>query len=414
MFNKKFLKLSSVSLLFVFNSVLSMNVPVLYDTLLRPERAPGSRFQLAVKAQTGFSTKAFDENECVANVLNIWNKDQNSLKMLEGFDPLSPIGQLRTLINANDDCVRGHFSVAGDLDMDFGFEFSPYLYFCNDFSISLHIPVYSMKLKNVSWCEQTQDVSADDLRVKEYLTNDFCNNVRNLGCLDICGWKRSGLGDIAAIFEWMRDFKQSKPLLKNVRLSARAGISLPTGKRVDEDKIFAFSFGGDGSTGLLVGTGMDLNLASNLQAGLDIQLWHRFGNIRDRRIKTHPCQTELLLLQKACAYKEFGLTQRFNLYLELFEFLKRFSFRAGYQHIKQGDDILYLSSNKFSDEVANTAESLQERTMHSLVLNLSYNFHRDKDSRDIHPYISLFLKLPFNGMRVAMQRTVGVVFSIDF
>lgn len=417
MIYKKIYTFFFVSILLVTcNAVFSMNLTTLYDTLLVPERRKDSRFQFYLIAQSGFDTKSFDCNQSVSNVLNIWNKDQNAIKMLDGFASNTDIGQLRTRIDANDDNVRGHFLVCGDLDVDFAGEFSSALFFKDQFSLSFHLPFYSMKLENVCWQEQTNQVSRDDFRVKEYLTNDFFNNVKRLGCLDLCGWKRRGLGDALLLFRWQRDFEQAKQFLKNVRLGARVGLSLPTGKKVDEDKIFAFSFGNDGATGALVGGAIDLTFGRYFKAGLDVQLHHLFGNTKCRRIKTDFCQTELLLLKKVDAYKEFALMQRFNLYLEIFKFLRGLSFKVGYQFRRRGDDILYLCSQDFSDEIANTAESLQEWTMHTAVFNLSYDFWNSdaQDEHRVHPYISIFAKVPFNGMRVAMARTAGVALSIDF
>jgi len=415
MLNKKFNKFLFIIFAFSFSSVFSMNLKVFYDTFLRPVVWQDSRFCFALKGQTGFDTEAFDECERASNVLRIYDKDQNSIKMLDGFLPETPIGQLRTRIDANDDGVRGHFCVCGDLDVKAKLEFSCWYYFLNDFSLSFHLPYFYMELKNVTWRDQTKSLTTDDFRVKEYLTNNLICNVKNLGCLDICGWTRSGIGDLLVLGEWMRNFEQSKKFLKNVRLSARLGLTLPTGKRADEDKIFAFSFGNDGATGALVGGGLDLNLGEYLKAGLDVQILHPFGNTKCRRIKTHCDQTELLLLQKVDAFKEFGITQRFNLYLEIFKPIGGLSLKSGYQYMRHSEDFLYIRSNEFCNSIANSAQSLEDWTMHSFLFSLNYDFFTgQEDERTVHPYFAIFAKIPFNGMRVAMERTVGAMLSVDF
>jgi len=401
-------------LLFFTHVACAMNLPLFYDTLILPERRTDERFQTYAILQTGFSTKSFDECECCANVLRIWNKDQNAIKMLEGFSVDSQIGQLRTRIDANDDGIRGHFSVCGDLDVNFAGEFGFEYRFHDQFFVSAHLPVFSMKLKNVSWKDLTQEVNVDDFRMKEYLTSDFAQQVCELGCLDIGGWKRSGLGDLLLLGGWYGDFEQSKKFLKNVRLSVRAGLTLPTGKKVDEDKIFAFAFGNDGGVGALVGGGLDLTFGRHIKGGLDVQLLHVFGHTKCRRIKIHPCQTDLLLLKKVDAYKEYGLVQRFNLYVEFYRFLSGLSCKLGYQFARRSEDTLYICSNEFSDRVANSAGGLQEWTMHNFVANLNYDFWNEDDDRCAYPYVSLFAKIPFNGMNTAMARTVGVTLAVDF
>jgi len=415
MLNKNFNKFLCLTFVLSFSSVLPMNLKVFYDTFLRPVVWEDSKVCFALKGQSGFSSISFDECERSSNVLRIWDKSQNAIKMLDGFGAETSLGQLRTRIDANDDGVRGHYLVCGDLDIKAKLEFSFWFYFYENFSLSFHLPYFYMQLKNVAWQEQTKSITADDFRVKEYLTNNFIKNVCDFGCLDICGWTRHGVGDLLVLVEWMKNFEQSKKFLKNVRLSARAGLTLPSGKRTDEDKIFAFSFGNDGATGALVGGGIDVTLGDYLKGGLDVQILYPFGNTKCRRIKTHCDQTELLLLKKVDAFKEFGITQRFNLYLEIFKPIGGLSLKSGYQYMRHSEDRLYLRSNEFSNDIANTAESLEEWTMHSLIFNLSYDFFTDQeDERRVHPYVSIFAKIPFNGMRVAMERTVGAMISVDF
>jgi len=418
MYNKKMCRNIGIAvLLFGFNAILGMNLTnSVYDTLILPERNYDSRFQFFVAGQMGIGKAvAFDCCGCEENPLRIWNKTQNSIKMLEGFDPDSHIGLLRSGLDANDDGTRGHFLVCGELDINAAVDFSMWFYFLENFSVSLHLPFYSMELKNVSWQDQTRMASRDDFKVKESLTNNFFQNVKNLGCLDLCGWKRNGIGDLAVFVEWQKYFEQGRPFLKDVTVGVRGGLTLPTGKKEDEDKLFAVPFGYDGSVGMIVGAGLDLTFKRYLRGGVDFQLLHLFGREKCRRIKTHQCQTDLLLLQKFDTYKDFGLTQRFNLYLELYRFLKDLSFKVGYQFMRRSEDFLHLCNNKFSECTANTSNRLEEWTMHSLILNLHYQLRED-DCREyrVRPYVSVFSKIPFNGMNVAMKRTIGVGFGLDF
>ncbi|MCL5875835.1 MAG: hypothetical protein M1114_05170, partial [Candidatus Dependentiae bacterium] len=96
------------------------------------------------------------------------------------------------------------------------------------------------------------------------------------------------------------------------------GFNLPTGKKQNEDLLMAVPFGYDGAYGIFGGAGIDILLAYIMKLGLDVELLHLFGNTRERRIKTNIDQTELLLLQKVSAYKDWGLYQRFNLYAKVY------------------------------------------------------------------------------------------------
>lgn len=401
--------------LLVYTGIGAMNVSHLTDAYLRPNFNLNDCFEVAFMVERGISTKSYDECGCVSSPLRIWNCEQDALKMLQGFPADSKIGKLSTLINAADDGVRGHFQVGGCLDLLYNITGAARWHFSDDFIFGVYVPVRSMRLQNVVWKNLTLNLTDQDARVRTYLTDDFFANVQALGGLNLQGWKRSGLGDITFLLEWLHDFEQEKPMLKNVRLNGRLGWIIPTGLKQDEDLLFALPFGNDGAFGLLFAGGLDLTFGCYFKAGLDVQLNHYFGNSKLRRIKTDKDQTDLLLLQKVCAYKDWGLTQQFNLYAEFFQFFKGFSFRIDYQYLKHGEDVLSLDTLDFSPTIANTARSLLDWTAHSAIFKLTYDMGYDKDcSSRINPQFSLFAKAPFNGKLSTLFGTVGAIVAIDF
>jgi len=401
---------------FIFGQAAqAMNMILPRHAWVKAERRPEYMMQLSCLGQFSFGeAKAYNEDGCSVNVLRMFDADQNALKMLDGFDSETDIGQRRIRIGANDDGVRGHFLVNGDLNAH-GLAFSGRWSLPYNFSFAVHVPFYFMSLKNVCWQDQTQNFTADDARTKEHLTDSFFANVAELGDgLYLGGWERYGAGDLSLMFEWLEDFRQEKPFLKNVRVNVRSGLSLPSGKKRDEDKIFALPFGNDGAVAVFLGAGLDLTLGTYARAGLDVELKHAFGNTRCRRIKTAEEQTELLLLAKTRVFKDFALSQRFTLYAQGYKFWRGFSCSAAYQFFRRGDEKLCLFDHTYSEEIANTATSLQERTMHNMLFSLSYDFEDEfKDSR-IHPYASVFVQVPFNGTLSAMVNSVGFLFSVDF
>ncbi len=393
-----------------------MNMLRPYDTLIRPAYTHNYPFQFSLFAQVGFADKAYNDDSC-SNALRIWNCDQNALTMLDGFPSTSAVGQKRIEIDANDDGTRGHFLVSGDLKSHFSGALGIRTFFGESWSLSAYLPMYSMELDGVCWQDQTKNVSDEDARVKSLLTDNFLANICSLGeGLDLGGWKRTGIGDLTVFGEWFHDFPQPKPLLKNVRVNLRAGLSLPTGLRQDEDKILAIPFGNDGAVGLPFGVGLDFHFIFYLRAGFDVQLTHVFGNTRSRRIKTNENQTDLLLLQKMDVYKDFGMTQQFNLYAQAYKFVKGFSLLLGYQFLKHGQDEVSLCANSsFSSTVANDAEHLKERIIHQVVLRADYEIGSlFSDESRIYPRISVYAQLPFNGKRVAVTSNIGLTIGIDF
>ena len=415
--------------LFIITSTASIgaffpiNIFKPYDINLMPERWQGKCFQITGFYERGFNFHGFapDENEESrdftrrVNVLQLYQDNQNALAMLKGFPAESEIALFGQQFHRDgDNGVRGHLLPRGRFEVPYNFILSARYYFPYNINLQVHVPFMAMELRDVRFEDLTQDTRAEDRRIRELLTGRLVDVAQRLGGLDVGGWRRSGLGDIVVMSQWLEDFPQYKPLLKNVRLNARLGLSLPTGLKQDEDRLLAIPFGNDGSLGLLFGGGLDLRFGSSLRLGGDILLMHLFGSTRDRRIKTHIHQTDLLFLAKAPTFKEFGWTQQFNLYAQAWRFYRGLSFKVDYEYVKHLEDKLWLLNNNFNAQIANTAESLQESTMHGLILNLNYDFYCDQPNALIGPSIALFGKVGFNGKRAILGNTVGIQLSLSF
>jgi hypothetical protein len=391
----------------------AMNLIRPYQILLRPPKEENSRMQFYGIGQFGFESKAFGVDGDSVNPLQVYECYQNALTMLDGFDSCSQIGQLSARINAESNCTRGRLVPRGTFKVDGAANFGLRFFFEHNISLACYVPYFSMSLKDVSWCDLTGNTSIEDVRTHTYLTDSLCDKVACLGDLNIGGWKRNGFGDTTLSLEWIRDFMQNREILRKVTLNSRLGMTIPTALEADEDKILAFSYGNDGAIGAVFALGIDLSLGCYVNAGLDIQLMHVFGDTRCRRIKTDLLQSELLLLQKASAFKDYGLDQQFSLYLQVHDLLGGATGEIAYQFYKSGRDELALTSNEFSSATANSSLQLLGYTTHDLFLILSYDFDRHTNSR-YSPYVAAFVDIPFNGKRSIVTRTAGFTLGLNF
>lgn len=401
----------------VFDSY-SMNLLLRpYDTLILPQTYLDSNYQLTLWAESGVRpAQGFNEHGLRVNPFAIWNVDQNALAMLEGFAADSPLTQLRNALDAQDNGLRGHLLFNGKLQLDFGGAVGGRWYFLPHAWFTAYVPFYKMRLTDVCFADRTGTSAPADLRVRNMLTTPIRDIVAEFGNgLDLNGWKRSGAGDFNIMVEWMFPFEQQRPLLKLVEVDARVGFTLPTGLKADEDRLLAFPFGYDGAVGILYGGGLNVLLGYCLKAGFDVQLLHLFGNTRDRRIKTAIDQSDILLLAKTPAYRDYGLTQRFNLFVQAYHVWGGLSALVGYQFLKHGQDHLALNSCLYSSFIANTAAYLDEWIVHSIEFNLHYDF-AETWCQDTcwAPQLSLFSRLPFNGKRSVAFTTVGMMLAVDF
>ena len=279
----------------------------------------------------------------------------------------------------------------------------------------MYLPFYTVKLKNVHWIDQTLYDTAEDMRVHEYLTDNFASTVHDLGCLDICGWRRTGPGDMAIVGDWLQDFVQNQPVLRNVRINGRLGLTVPTGKKENINEILAFPFGYNGAWTMIFGGGLNLSLASYVHIGFDVELREIFGNTTCQRIKTDPTQTDMLLLQKACVYNDYGIEQQYTLYGELYDLIPHTSCKLAYQFFKRGDSLISTYGTCFSDKIANYSERLQERNWHEILLTATYDFgHLTRGYTRAVPTFSLYAEIPYRGKRAIVCPTLGAIIDIDF
>lgn len=386
-----------------------------YDTLIRPTPYFDRCGELSIWAEGGVRTTAYNGEGHQVNIFNIWNRNQNALAMLDGFGSSSPITDLFNRLDAIDDGIRGHVLLNGKMHYDFGGAIGGRWYFLPHAWLTAYIPFYRVRLTDFSYTDLTLDNTSADLRVRNMLTTPLQQVIAQFGDgLQLGGWRRTGAGDMNLLVEFMFDFPQNRTILKEVEIDGRAGFTLPTGLKADPDRLLAFSFGYDGAVGIVWGGGLKVLLDCYVAAGIDVQLLHLFGNTRTRRIKTHIDQSDILLLAKTPTYIDYGLTQRFNLFLQAYKFYRGLSFLVGYQFLKKGEDHLALNSCDYSTTIANTAVSLDEWIVHSIELNMHYDFTQECDGSAYAPQASLFARIPFNGKRSIAFTTVGIMVAVDF
>ena len=397
------------------------------DRPMQPEPLPCWSSQFTIGYEGALKVKGFrdDDNDCQqicihasndikkkTNVLHIYGAEQNGLAALKGFDSVTKPGQLSQLFNINDENgTQGFFRPCGEYKIPMNLMLSQRFYFNHGLHFGLHLPVYSMELKNVSWQKLNGSVTGE-----QNLEDDLLRSIREVAGLNVCGWKRTGIGDLIAQLVWMRDYPQAKPLLENVRVQARLGAVFPSGKKTAPDDIVAFPFGNDGSWGIQFAGGIDLDFCWALRGGVDVEFIYLFGNERCRRIKTVCNQTDLLFLTKLPVFREFGLNQQYNIYLETCNlFRSGLSLKANYQFLKQNEDRLFAFSDRYDTEIINSSENVQDWTAHSLILMARYDIsHHFEEKRWYEPTLTGWFKWGFNGKRALLANTLGVQLSINF
>ncbi len=399
-------------------AIFPINVFRPWDLNLRPTPWPGKHIQLVGYDEIGLKVQAFDADKSRENVMQLWTDTQDAIAMLQGFPASSPFYQYYTnvLMMPVDDGIRGNFLVKGHFEMTASAGLSCYYRFPHYVTLSAHIPFYAMSVSHVNFMDLTQNNNnASNLRVKQNLTNNFAARLLQFDpTLTINGWSRVGFGDLGIMAEWRQGFKQSKPYLKNVELALRTCLTLPTGLQRNENQILSVPFGYE-ALGLMFGAGIKLTWLDWVRAGVDFEFLQLFGNNRTFRIKVQEDQTDFLLLAQAKAHKEFGFTQRYNLCLETCPLVRGLSIGMAYEFWKHGKDKYDLLDESFSAKIANSAQSLQEWTMHQLIFKLWYDCAGDvREDSAFRPQFLFFYKVPVNGKRALLINSIGAQITMNF
>ncbi len=389
-----------------------------WDINLRPPEWCGAPLQITGYYEGGLRSSGYNSTDKHVNVMQIWSGTQDALAMLKGFPDSSPESNFfqNVLMNPQDDGVRGHLLFCGNLDLLANAVLCARYHVPHNITVGFFLPVLSMRLKNVGFVDLTQDITAEDILVKENLTDNFSQTLKQFDpCLNLNGWKKTGLGDAVIMGEWLQYFPQAKEYLKNVGLNVRAGLTIPTGVKTDINDIFFVPFGFDGAWGIFFGGGIILNWFNYIRGGIDFEFLTLFGDNRTRRIKTHADQTEFLFLAETRVHTEYGFTQRYNLFLQAYQIYRGLSASVIYQFWKHNDDRLGLFTNDFSQQIANTAVSLEEWTIHQFIFKAEYDFQCDMNEDSwFKPQLQFFYKVPFNGKRSVGVHTIGAGITLNF
>ena len=370
---------------------------------------------LSVRSSVGLNQTARNAKGDKVSSPQYLSSEQNALAMIKGMPEGSQARAISDIINWHDDNgVRGHYIVDGDFNILSQVVVTGQYHFDHEWTIGLSLPFYHMRFDNIVWNNQTKNETADDRNTRRLLTNNFFSNVAKLGDgLNLQDWEQRGIGDTTLMTTWSRQFFQNREWIKQVNVTARAGVTFPTGIKKNEDKAFSLPFGNDGAYALPFGAGLDLRFKNLFWVGVNATFEHIFSHTKVRRIMTNEAQTHYLLLQKANTRKEYGFVQMFNLYIQP-QISDAFSLRFAYAHTKTGDDKLFILSEDFSTMTANKSIELEDGTTHDLLIQFNWDAAKLKPNARFKPTGSVFAQIPFNGRSTLQSASLGFSVSMHF
>ncbi len=379
---------------------------------------PKQKWQWNFLAQSCFDTTSFNFNGDQVNALQIYEPTQDMLGLFQGVGGDSRFNQLVNSIAAGagggvNNSQNGLFSPTGNFSGYQAAFLSSYKFHHNCY-FKLALPVYNLKLSNVQWEYVGNNNSFSGQQIQDELVSSFLQDAQDLFDLNLQGWTTSGLGDLALLLDYIGDYPQGRTLLRNVRVHARLGLTFPTGLVANENWLMSQPLGADGSMTMPFGGGLDINLGRYFQCGFRGQFSYIWGNEKLRRVLTFPGQTTLLFPTVMPTFKNHGITQLFDLYVQMYNVVGGVSLKLAYEYYFKSQDSISINRTGYDYNLLQTDLTLEEITRHSMIVLLSFDSAFLEKHDKIHPQVGLFFNMPFNGSLATLASTVGVQISVDW
>ncbi|MBV8661243.1 MAG: hypothetical protein JO129_03815 [Candidatus Dependentiae bacterium] len=377
-----------------------------------------SRWQWNFFTQTCFDTKSYNEDGLLVNSLQIYEPQENVLGLFQGVGSSSQFNQLVNALAGGpgggvNNSQNGLFTPTGNFS-GYQVAFLGSYRFHHNCYFKISLPVYNLQLSNVQWMYTGNNATFSGQEIETELVNNFLTEAQDMFGLSLSGWKTSGLGDLALLLDYIGDFPQGRTVLRNVRVHFRLGLTFPTGLVANENWVMSQPLGADGSMTMPFGGGLDINLGRYFQCGFRAQFSYLWGNEKLRRVPTFPGQTTLLLPTVVSTFKNYGITQLFDLYAQIYNITGGISFKVAYEYSFKAQDSISVNMPGFDYTFINTDLSLDETTRHNIISLLSFDSaFLDKHDK-IHPQLAVYVNTPFNGSFATLASTVGVQLSLDF
>lgn len=393
-----------------------------FDQALRPAVIESKKYHVRVGMESSTAVRPYNMDGRRCDPLRVYDDSEATIMMLR--NPLADRraaadSELRNMGNPADDGVRGHMRLSGSYNeisiMPSAGAWVELKGLPGSFGIDVHVPIVR---KQVSLAATEDLTNVKNLPLpQDLLVAPRMPFIRNFmdqnGRLNTENVTATGLGDMAVILAWRNYFKQDKELIRGVELFAQTGINLPTGKEREEDRAFSMALGSDAAFGIPVGLGLNVEFINTIKAGLNVDFLAYLDKTRERRLKTLAPQTELFLLNKGKATKDYGLNWQFYLYLQSYHFVGGLSAKAAYQYLRHDADKLTPRDNGFSYDVINTSKRLSEWYAHNVIFSLDYD-HVGSGDHLVTPQLGVFYKLPVGGKGVLGMQSVGVNLGANF
>jgi hypothetical protein len=281
----------------------------------------------------------------------------------------------------------------------------------------LHLPIRKLEITNISFT----DLSPDDdgfpnKRTREWTTFlSLFDTILAQHSLSKAAVASTGLGDLSALVGWAWNNEETEEL-DFIDTTLKAGFLLPTGKNKDQNLVFSLPTGYDGHAAVALSGAVSLGAFEWLTVGCSVDTLLFFRRTKTIRLKTAPQQSGFIKLGLGRAIVQPGTLFNAGCFAKADHCLKGFSFLVGYTFSQQNDTVVCPCSASLSASIASSDEMLKFWNMHTLHLNVEYDFAKENARTGWR--MAFFYNPVLGGKRIfrtyVVSGTLGVDIGLSF
>jgi hypothetical protein len=365
-----------------------------------------------------------------------YNSAKNKVNALEIYEPTS-MGALATGAVGNPAADAAHgdlltaligFGTGRGTSVHFNGKFTMFeanlnytQNFCKGFFLDINVPIKKLKISNISLVDLTSNAFRDELmpnaedgfaRILADV-DSFLNLYENL---DAGEASSKGVGDIMVAGGWTSN-NDDIDNLDFLDTTIKVGVSIPTAKKRNQDKVFELALGHEGHVGLATSFDLGVGFYEWMTLGAHVGGLFFFDKTINMRMQTSALQAGWLKLKKGNAKVDMGNIWDAGGYLKADHIFKGVSLMFGYNYVHKGNDVLTPENTTlFPVLAANADNMLKGYTQHAVTVTLEYDMA--EEGRRWNPHFSVFYTRPVKGKYIFITDvgggTAGVNVAWDY
>ena len=361
-----------------------------------------------VSVMGGSTTTGRNGNKDKTDVLNIYGL-HNIHRLAEGVPGLDPLNLddaiLINLIGQPNNGDFGKLKFTGKFKY-IGADITLTQNFCRGFFAQMSIPVQRLEVTDIAFVDQSPTTGLPNINSAEW--TQFLarfDSILERYELSKADWKDTGAGDLTILGGWTYN-NDSSDTLDFMDVTIKAGLSIPTGRKRNIEKVFSLPAGHNGHVGIPVSFDMALGMLEWFTFGAHVggQFFLKHDGVF--RMKTHADQNGFMKLYYDAAREDLGNLWDIATFLKADHIAGGLSLTVGYSYTAQEDTTLApVDTTVFTASIVNDDDMLKKWHMHTVSVCADYDFAQE--NKKFNPKVGIFYNHPVAGKRIFNTNTIG-------